>query len=199
MNSDDDIELDPLFPRARSAGSHLRRAEGGSEADETGQRTIRHEGAELTELRSLEDERGTIQHQELLFFGFAVEYRHSLGLRTGAVAPAPADAELPTAEAVRFDASPVLRVLELSARLLREARRDYYVQHLLGHVNDALTKRFGRPQTQVFGLPRWRDRLRRASSGLRRLHEQRVQVMILVGIGMAVGALATLAILSLVP
>jgi len=87
--------------------------------------------------------------------------------------------------------------LELSARLLRGAKRDYYTQHLLQQLNDVLTKKFDRPQTQVFGLSRWRERLRRASDSLRRLRATRAQVMFYVGIGLVIGALVTLGIITL--
>ena len=86
---------------------------------------------------------------------------------------------------------------ELSARLLRGAKRDYYTQHLLQQLNDVLTKKFDRPQTQVFGLSRWRERLRRASDSLRRLRATRAQVMFYVGIGLVIGALVTLGIITL--
>ncbi len=192
-----DIEIDPLFPRVCAAGASLRRIDRAEQSNEKGERSIWHQGTELSELLSWEDKANVVQHQQLFFLGFTIEYRRGIGLRTGRVDDQRSDSGLPTTDLIQFDTQPVVRTLELGARLLREARRDYYIQHLLQQLNDALTTRFNRPQTQVYGLPKWRDRLRRASDGLRLLSGRHRMLALYLGVGAGIGAAITLALLAL--
>lgn len=192
-----DIETDPLFARILAAGESLRRIDRAEELNADGQRSVWHQGKELTELTSWENASGALERQELIFLGFALEYRQGFGLRTGVVQEDRAESGMPSADLMQYDEAPSLRVLELSSRLLREARRDYYTQHLLGQLNDALSMRFNRPHTQVYRLTRWKERLRRASDGLRHLRTRRTQIAFYLGVGMVVGALVTLAILAI--
>lgn len=195
-----DVEADPLFPRVCAAGASLRRIDRAEKLNDEGERSVWHQGAELTELITWEDDKTIIQRQELTFLGMALEYRRGHGLRTGTVEDERGDSGALAADLVNYDSFPSLRILELSARMLREAKRDYYTQHLLQQLNDALTTRFNRPQTQVYGLPRWRDRLRRASDGLlrRRGTSTRKQIIIYMVVGAILGALLTLALLRFV-
>ena len=197
-NHHHDVEADPLFPRVCAAANSLRRLDRRGHRRDADDRSIRHRGAERTGLATWEDDERVIQRQVLTFLGLAVEYRRGRGLRTGTAKEDPGDHGTAAAGRIRYDSSPSLRVVELSARLLREARRDYYTQHLLQQINDALTTRFNRPQTQVYGLMRWRDRLRRASVGLRRMRRGRRQIVVYLVIGAFVGAAVTAVILAVV-
>jgi hypothetical protein len=183
-----DIEDDPLFPRLCAAGASLRRIERSTEPDAEGRRSVWHQGKELTELTSWEATTGGLDRQELVFMGYALDYRKGFGLRTGSVREASGESGMPGIDLVEYDREPSQRVLELAARLLREARRDFYTQHLLQQLNDILTTRFNRPQTQVYELGRWNERLHRASQKLRHVKRRHVQVAIYVGIGMIAGA-----------
>ncbi|MBI5511226.1 MAG: hypothetical protein HY903_20895 [Deltaproteobacteria bacterium] len=191
-----DIEADPLYPRVCAAGASLRRIERATEPDAEGRRSIWHQGKELTEITSWEDARGTLERQELLFMGYAVDYRSGQGLRTGAVKDGGNGAAMPGIDLIEFSAAPSQRIVELAARLLREAKRDYYTQHLLQHLNDALTTRFNRPQTQVYELRRWRQRLNRASQRIFSTKRRHNQIAVYVGAGVIAGAILTAAILA---
>ncbi len=195
----DAIEDDPLFERVMASGSSLVRIDR-AERPEDGRRSIWHQGRELSELTSWEGSDGELISQELSFLGLVVVYRQEDGLRTGVLVEDRefgSDPDMPTADQIEYDASPSLRSLQLAARLLREAKRDYFVQHMLGLVNESLTKRFNRPQTEVQGLNRWKSRVRRASDKLRKLRLRRLQIAIYVGIGMLIGALVTAALIAL--
>lgn len=185
------IEADPLFVRVVAAGQSMRRIDRATESTSDGQQSIWHQGKEMTELLSWEDDESQIQRQELEFLGLAVVYEKGRGLKTGRVQDAKTDAGMPSADLVAFDETPSVRTLQLSARLIREARRDFYTQHLLQVLNDALTHRFNRPQTEVMGLARWRRSLRRASVRLGALRRRRVQIAFYVGAGVAIGAIVT--------
>lgn len=184
------VEADPLFARVLAAGQSLRRIDRAMERGPDGQRSIWHQG-KMSELMSWEDEQNEIERQELEFVGLAVEYRRGRGLRTGRVLDAPTGVGLPSSTHISFDDTMSIRTLQLCARLMREAKRDFYTQHLLQAVNDALTHRFKRPQTEVLGLGRWRQSLRRASVKLPQLPRRRLQIALYVGVGAAVGALVT--------
>ena len=191
-----EVEGDPLFPRVCAAGASLRRIERSTEPDGSGRRSVWHQGKELTELTSWEDAQGGIERQELIFMGFALDFRRGFGLRTGSVHETANDGSIPGIDLIEYDRDPTQRVLELAARLLRETKRDFYTQHLLQQLNDALTTRFNRPQTQVFELNRWYDRLHRASQKIHRVRRRHVQVTIYVGIGLAAGAMLAAIILK---
>jgi hypothetical protein len=197
LSKDRAIDADPLFARVCAAGGSLRRLDRSEKLNAEGQRSIWHQGKELTELISWEDANGAVQRQELSFLGLTLDYRRGKGLRTGTLTEERSEKSLPTADLIHYDVQPSLRVLELAARLLRESKKDFYTQHLLQQLNDALTTRFNRPQTQVYGLARWRERLRRASDTLRHLKAPRAQVIFYVTIGAAIGALITVGILAL--
>lgn len=193
-----EIETDPLYERVCAAGASMVRIDR-ADRPEDGKRSIWHQGNELSELTSWETSDSTLISQELSFLGMAVVYRRDNGLRTGTVVEVEdtSDPEMPTADQINFDAAPSLRSLQLAAQLLREAKRDYYIQHMLGMVNEALIKRFNRPQTEVHGLNRWKNRVRRASDKVRKLRLRRLQITLYVGIGMAIGALVTAALIAL--
>jgi hypothetical protein len=185
------IEADPLFARVVAAGQSMRRIDRAEESISDGQRSIWHQGKEMTELSSWEDDENEIQRQELEFLGLAVVYERGRGLRTGQVQEAKTEAGMQSADLIALDETPSVRTLQLSARLMREAKRDFYTQHLLRVLNDALTHRFNRPQTEVIGLNRWRRSLRRASVKLGALRRRRMQIAFYVGAGVAIGALVT--------
>jgi hypothetical protein len=191
-----DVESDPLFLRAGALGASLRRVDRATERSDADERSVWHLGTDCTELTTWEDAQSVIQRQELVFLGMALEYRRGHGLRTGNIETAESNNGVPTVDRVRYDTRPAVRVVELAARLLRESRRDYYTQHLLKHLNDSLTTRFDRPQTLVYGLARWRDRLRRASNGLGVLRANK-KPLIYLAVGLAVGALLTLGVLAI--
>jgi len=192
-----DIESDPLFPRVCTAGASLRRIERGAVPDADGHRSIWHQGKELTELTSWEDATGTIERQELVFMGHALDYRTGIGLRTGTVKENTGSSGMPESDLIEFDRDPSERVCELAARLLREARRDFYTQHLLQHVNESLSNRFRRPQTQVYELGRWQRRLQRASQKVRLIKRRHLQILMYVGVGMVLGAVLAALLLTI--
>ena len=191
-----DIEGDPLFARVCAAGASLRRIERSAEPDAEGRSSVWHQGKELTELTSWEADAGGLERQELVFLGYALDYRKGFGLRTGSVKETSGESGMPGIDLVEYDREPSQRVLELAARLLREAKRDFYTQHLLQHLNDILTTRFNRPQTQVYELNRWNERLHRASAKIRGVKRRHLQIAVYVGIGMVVGAVVAGAIVA---
>ena len=193
-----DIEGDPLYPRICAAGASLRRIERSQEPDAEGRRSVWHQGKELTELTSWEAPLGGgLERQELVFMGYALDYRKGFGLRTGSVKETSGESGMPGIDLVEYDRDPSQRVLELAAKLLREAKRDFYTQHLLQQLNDILTTRFNRPQTQVYELNRWNERLHRASQKIRSVKRRHVQIAIYVGIGMLAGAIVAGVIVAL--
>ncbi len=182
------VQADPLLPRILAAGESLRRIQRSENLAADGRRSIWHQGTELTELLSWEDRELAIDRQELTFLNLVVDYRKGRGLRTGIVPDAERENGRPTADMIEFDVAPSERILLLAAQLLRQAKRDYYTQHLLSNINDLLDSRFSHAQTQVYELGRWKDRLRRASAKVRELPKHRLRIAIYVGTGLVVGA-----------
>lgn len=182
------VEADPLLPRILAAGESLRRIQRSENLAADGRRSIWHQGTELTELLSWEDRDLAIDHQELTFLNLVVDYRKGRGLRTGIVPDAERENGRPTTDMIEFDPTPSERILLLAAQLLRQAKRDYYTQHLLSNINDLLDSRFSQAQTQVYELGRWKDRLRRASAKVRELPKHRLRLALYVATGLVVGA-----------
>ena len=122
----------------------FRRVRGDETFDDTGVRTIWHQGHLRTEMLSWENRGGSIIRQELSFFGMLVECREGKPVRTGKI---PLDESLtgggarPSSALIKMDAAPIHRTLDYASHLLKHApARDYYAQHLLKHVNETLNR-----------------------------------------------------------
>lgn len=126
----------------REIGESFRRLRG-DESYSDGIRTIWHRGKMRTEMLSWEDQEGKIVRQELAFMGMVILFKQGKPLTTGTV---PLDdketaAGRPMTELVKQDPAPNSEALDLSSHLLKNIpERDYYAQHLLKHVNDAVDK-----------------------------------------------------------
>lgn len=197
------IEKDPLFARACAAGSTLRRIDRAEITAKDGGKSIWHQGRDLIELYSFEDASGAIVRQELLFFGLAVEYRQQHGFRTGSMDTSErSKTGVARAELLAYDPKPSQRVIELAGRLLRAAKRDFYTQHLLKQLNELMNTRFMQPETQIFDLGHWKDRLKKRGNkaGVKRRfwHVVPFPFVLYVSLGVLLGIVIMLIILLFV-
>lgn len=149
----------------KDIGRAMRRVEGTNKTEKDGVRTVWHQSKLRTELLSWEKMADrSIDRQELCFFGKMVEYRAGKGVRTGTI-PNSAMQEDPAGPRVSKselfvparDVEPL--VLDAASRILREcSKRDFYTQHLLRAVNEALAKADVKTmRTQVNGLDFFRE------------------------------------------
>jgi hypothetical protein len=147
----------------KDIGRAMRRVEGTS-PEKNGVRTVWHQSKLRTELLSwerLEDK--SIDRQELCFFGKMVEFRKGKGLRTGTIpnASLQEDAGPRVSKSELFIPGRDLDalVLDAASRILREcSKRDFYTQHLLREVNEAIAKCDVKTmRTQVNGLDFFRE------------------------------------------
>jgi len=133
----------------------FRRIKSKEEYDKQGVRAIWHSGRLRSELLSWETRENVIVRQELSFFGHVIDYRQNHPVRTGRVASDPSAADdstsRPDGSLVTFDPTLDKRTLEYASHLLKYVPdRDYYAQHLLKHVNEAIAKAgIDRSRTQV--------------------------------------------------
>ena len=127
----------------REIGESIRRVRGDETFDDQGVRTIWHQGTMRTEMLSWEDRDGAIARQELAFTGLVVLFELGRSVTTGRL---PIDDEQtgggrPMADLVEPDPAPAHETLDLASHLLKAIPdRDYYAQHMLKHINDAVDK-----------------------------------------------------------
>lgn len=149
----------------RDIGRAMRRVEGTNKTEKDGVRTIWHQSKLRTELLSWENIADrSIDRQELSFFGKMIEFRRGKGIRTGTIPNASAqdDPQGPrVSKSELFVPARELEplVLDAASRILREcSKRDFYTQHLLREVNEALAKADVKTmRTQVNGLDFFRE------------------------------------------
>ena len=123
------------------AARSFRRVRGDESYDAKGLRTLWHQGKLRTELLTWENRKGYIVRQELSFFGYVVDFREGKALSTGHVKleDAYTDTGAPKGNLVQADSKLDRTTLEYASQLLKNVPdRDYYAQHLLKQVNDAL-------------------------------------------------------------
>ncbi len=148
----------------RDIGRAMRRVEGTDKSEKEGVRTVWHQSKLRTELLSWEkiSERA-IDRQELCFFGKMIEFRAGKGIRTGSIPNAATSEE---AQGPRVSKSELflptremdVLVLDAASRILRECKRDFYTQHLLREVNEAIARvDVKQMRTQVNGLDFFRE------------------------------------------
>ena len=128
----------------------LQRVAGNEDFDANGVRTVLHRGR-MCELLSWEDKDGNIVKQELTFAGSVIEHRTRARVRTGHV---PMSEEQSgsgqAAKSIDLDPNPSQKTLAHAAHFLkRSPMRDFYTQHLLKQVNEALNIGFGDERTCV--------------------------------------------------
>jgi hypothetical protein len=127
------------------AARSLRRVRSDEEYDGKGLRTIWHQGKLRSEMLTWENKQGTIVRQELSFFDYVINFYEHKQLNTGRVKreDTTTDVGAPKGNLVLPDAKPVRATLEYASHLLKNVQnRDYYEQHLLKQVNDALNAEF---------------------------------------------------------
>jgi hypothetical protein len=127
------------------AAKSFRRVRGDEAYDAKGLRTIWHQGKLRTELLTWESKRGLIVRQELSFFSNVVDFREGKPLITGRLKHGDVDTDTgaPRSNQIEPDPKPVRVTLEYASHLLRNVPdRDYYAQHFLKQVNDALNAEF---------------------------------------------------------
>ncbi|MBI3178171.1 MAG: hypothetical protein HYZ27_00835 [Deltaproteobacteria bacterium] len=119
----------------------VRRIQGDDTYDASGVRKIWHQGQKQIEIMTWEKRDGGVVEQELSFMGLIIACKGG-HLRTGKI---PIDSEYssggrPASHMLAMDAEPSPRALDYASHLLKSVpERDYYVQHLLKAVNDAIT------------------------------------------------------------
>jgi len=127
------------------AAQSFRRVHGDESYDVKGVRTIWHQGKLRTEMLSWENKKGLILHQELSFCGLVVGFHEGRTVTTGRVKleDSNTDTGSPKTNVVLPDAKAARSTLEYASHLLKNVPdRDYYGQHLLKQVNDALNAEF---------------------------------------------------------
>jgi hypothetical protein len=149
----------------KDIGRAMRRVEGTNKTEKDGIRTVWHQSKLRTELLSWEKMADrSIDRQELCFFGKMVEFRKGKGVRTGTIPNAaatedPAGPRVSKSELFVPARDVEALVLDAVSRILREcSKRDFYTQHLLREVNEALAKADVKTmRTQVNGLDFFRE------------------------------------------
>jgi hypothetical protein len=125
----------------REIAESIRRVRGDESYDGKGIRTIWHQGKMATEMLSWEDQKGNIIRQELAFTGIVVMYKQGKPMTTGKL---PLDDKQtgggrPMTDLIKQDPAPVSDTLDMASHLLKNIPdRDYYAQHLLKYINDAV-------------------------------------------------------------
>ena len=118
----------------------VRRMRADESFDANGFRTVWHRGRQNVELLSWENEDKQITKQELSMLGMVIEFNQGKPLRTGTV-PTHTEGAAGAAAShlVTMDERPKPRSLILASHLLKHIQgRDFYAQHLLKEVNDAI-------------------------------------------------------------
>jgi hypothetical protein len=132
----------------------MRRLVGKEDYDAKSVRTVWHRG-KRAELLSWEHKDGTVMKQELTLLGLIVEYKHPMIIRTGKI-PHGENSTGPGGAAshlIKLDQLPAQQTLAYASHFLKNVPdRDYYAQHLLKHVNEALAAQGFDAQTSVSQL-----------------------------------------------
>ncbi len=125
------------------AAQSMRRMQANEEFDAEGIRTIWHRGRNRVEMLSWENRDNVIVRQELSIFGMVIDFRQGHGLRTGNL-PLDDESEVggrPIGKTVKFTPRLADNILDYAAHLLKHIRnRDFYAQHMLKEVHDAITQ-----------------------------------------------------------
>ncbi|HKI87049.1 MAG TPA: hypothetical protein VKA53_09915 [Thermoanaerobaculia bacterium] len=123
------------------AADSVRRMQANEEFDKDGLRTIWHRGRQRTEMLSWENQTNQIVRQELSIFGMVVEFRRGEALRTGRIPSSDtlSNGGKPMSHLIKMDDKPDKKILTYASHLLKHIKgRDFYAQHLLREVNDAI-------------------------------------------------------------
>lgn len=190
MEKNSSSGADPLFLQVQKLGQSLRRA-AKPKADRLPATPIEHQGPNAF-LRSWSDKNGQASRQELLFLDRTITYQQNSPLRTGRKQN---NAFEGGPELLEFDTNLSIQTLELASHLLREAPRDYFIQHLMQQIHEALEEHFNLQTTQVTRLRTIRDTLRRASAKLSGFTDPKAALALYIGLGVAVGAMVALVLI----
>jgi hypothetical protein len=151
----EDSDVGANLALVEESASTVRRMVADESYGADGVRTIWHRGRRI-DLISFENNKEEVLRQELTFFGFVVEFRKTQGLRTGTVPIEGQGTEggHMATHTFKFDAVLKHRTLDFASLLLKNIPgRDFYAQHLLKHVNMALTVQgFDNLRTEVSKL-----------------------------------------------
>ncbi|MBI5511225.1 MAG: hypothetical protein HY903_20890 [Deltaproteobacteria bacterium] len=137
------------------AAGTFRRVKGDEAYDAQGVRTIWHQGRPRIEMLSWENKAGTILRQELSFFARVVDFRQGKPVNTGRVPheEPTTDSGAPRGNVVTHDPRPSHETLRYASHLLKHVlERDFYSQHLLKQINDAINTEFDDTHTVVSGM-----------------------------------------------
>jgi hypothetical protein len=129
---------------AEAAGT-FRRMVSKDEPDAQGLNTIWHRGQLRSELLSWETSSGIIEKQEFTFAGMAIVINKSKGIFTGCIEAPETDPGRnrindTSIRLLQMDNIVNLSTLEYAAHFMKHIpKRDFYTQHLLKEINDAIT------------------------------------------------------------
>lgn len=123
------------------AAQTVRRMAADESFNSEGMRIIWHRGRQRVEVLSHESRDQKILRQEMSIFGMVVEFRDGYGVRTGNI-PINDEASLgpkPVSHLITLDEIPDRKALSYASHLLKHVKgRDFYLQHLLKVVNEAI-------------------------------------------------------------
>ena len=141
------------------AAATFRRVVANDEPDAGGLKTVWHRGQLRSELLSWETSTGMIEKQEFTFAGMAIVINKAKGVFTGFVEKTETDPGRnrlndTSIRLLQMDSIINISTLEYAAHFLKHLpKRDFYTQHLLKEINDAIASSgFDESRTNVSSL-----------------------------------------------